>query len=152
MNSSFFNFDIILPPSPLDVKSRALGANEKRIMILFECDKDNFKDQEAYLEKILAAAKINLQKDTVYFNLTDKESISFQQLNQIYTPNYLLLFGLSPDRIGLQVNYQPYTPFVFQSKQLLFVDALGAILEEKQRKERQMAGLLWKNLQAMFLT
>ena len=146
----FLDFDLFYAPEYKIAQNRINGQGQKGVIILFETNEEH-TELASFLKKVLSAAKLVLDKDASLIALTTDENLSFSGLCQQTDVRYLLSFGITPERIGLQVNCQKYAPFKFKDVQFLFADPLVAIYEERQQGGKKMSGALWKALQALFL-
>ena len=147
---SFYDFDLFVVPERITPSNRITGSGQKGVIILFESEEDN-PELISFLSKILSAVQLELAKDANLIHLKASEGINFSGLCQQKDVAYLLSFGISPQRLGLQLNYQKYIPFQFKECQFLFADQLPLIFEERQEGGKKMSGALWKALQALFL-
>ncbi len=143
MRSNFFEFKLY--PFPEQAKPWE-GTNEKGLSLFIAGDATEAGSVE-YLQKILQAVHYELEKDTHYLFLTAGASISF--LSQVPSRRSMI-FGISPERLGLNVRAPLYQPFVLQQYHLLFADPLSVLLQERQAGKKQKAAALWQSMRVFF--
>jgi hypothetical protein len=105
-----------------------------------------FPGNKDFLVKILAAAQVNPEKDTLWTSVPIDTPIGLTSVLKLKQPDQILVFGLTPQMIGLQVDMPLYRPTEFYGATWLFSEALSVLEPDKSRK-----GLLWKALQQLFL-
>ena len=76
---------------------------------------------------------------------TTKNDFSFSSLQKATSIQKAFFFGVSPAKVGLQVNHQKYQPFTINDCTFFFGDSLTAINNNKQLKKA-----LWGALQKIF--
>jgi hypothetical protein len=140
----FFSFKIISPPEIHD-----LAAGKEKIAAgstLILCSNDQGQSQQtAFLEKILQAVQVELGKQAFLIRLTASEKISSSSYLEVPAISKILVFGLPPEQIGLQIEVTPYELFHFCDRQMLFADSLADISSKKSLKR-----LLWEALKVLF--
>ncbi|MFK7934859.1 MAG: hypothetical protein AB8G22_15225 [Saprospiraceae bacterium] len=142
MNSSFFDFQVFLPPTG-DIS--VVGQHQKKVTIL--CDySDDTTEQIDFLRKIMSAAKFDLDTDVALIQLKNQQDWQFVSYQRQSQPKYCISFGVTPQRMGLQFNTQPYQPFSYADCTFLFAHPLANLQENVAYK-----GALWKCLQHLFL-
>lgn len=99
-----------------------------------------------FLSKVLAAARLNLEKDTAFAEIQPGECVSFLPILKDKHATHLLVFGLSPAQLGLAVEMQLYQAQIFYGATFLWADRLSVLEPDKTRK-----GQLWQALQRIFL-
>lgn len=149
MNSSFLDFKIIAAPDQLALPERCVGGNQKKILVVYCSGKENL--EKPFLAKVLAAAKIDIEQDILTLQLTAGEKFSLAQLLNFAPFNYCLLFGITPQQAGIQIQPTLYQAFVLGQKTFLFADDLAVIQEERQKGGKEKAGALWMALKALFV-
>lgn len=102
--------------------------------------------QKEFLVKILAAAHINMEKDTLMAEIKGSEAVSLLPVLKEKQPEYILVFGLAPSDVCLSIDAPLYKPFAFYGATWLFAEPLSVLEPDKTRK-----GLLWRALQQLFL-
>lgn len=121
------------------------GQFARRIWVLALAEPLHGAANREFLGKVLAAANLNLEKDTLFAEIPVGEPVTFSTDIKDKQPEHILVFGLSPAQLGLTLNMRPYTPFSFYGATWLFADALSALEPDKTRK-----GQLWSALKQLF--
>lgn len=150
MNNTFDNFNLIAVPDLAQVQNLGKGAHEKGLIIFWESALVETQDLEQFLSKILTAVQFNLQNDAFLIQLKPNQKIPFTSINHLKPNQYLISFGIEPNRLGLHFTFLKYQNFKHQTIKYLFADDLQAIFEERQRGEKQMSAALWKALKRLF--
>lgn len=122
-----------------------VGGHEKKVTIISNYS-DSDVDNIAFLRKIIAATKFDLDKDAALISLSNKQKLHFVTYQQQKQPDYCLLFGVMPQQLGLNFNMQYYQPFTYINCTFLLAHTLKELQENVTYK-----GSLWKCLQHLFL-
>lgn len=123
----------------------ASGGFAQRILLIALSEPENAGAQD-FLTKILAAARLNLQKDTLFAQIPAGEPVTVLPAIKHKHAEHILVFGLPPGRIGIVADIPLYQPQLFYGATFLFADALSVLEPDKARK-----GKLWQALQQLFL-
>lgn len=137
--------DLLFLPSQTDVLRLASGGFARRVFVLASIEPQQAGNRD-FLIKILAAANINLEKDTLYAETPATETVSFLSVLKEKQAEHILVFGFSPEAVGLSIETPLYVPFDFYGATWLFAESLPVLEPDKGRK-----GLLWRALQQLFL-
>lgn len=120
------------------------GAFEKKILIVALAEPQCPGNRE-FLGKVIAAAGLDLMRDTFYAEVPDSEPFSciagFSQ-----KPRFVLIFGLPAAQAGLQFQPPLYQPLDFHGSTWLFADSLAALEPDRIKKSN-----LWNALKSLFL-
>lgn len=101
------------------------------------------ESQKTLLFRMITAVGLDPEED-VWIVQTDKNrAINPSLLSLSY--RYVIIFGLPPSAVSLNINHQMYKVCVLDQSKALFCDPL-AVLESSQDKKK----LLWESLQLMF--
>ncbi|MBK8556653.1 MAG: hypothetical protein IPL65_13180 [Lewinellaceae bacterium] len=100
-----------------------------------------------FLTKVLAAVQINLEQDTLFVPLKQGETHGIAAALKAKQPERVLVFGLPPLALQLNLQVPKYQPFDFYNCSWLWADTLAQIEQDKALKTR-----LWQALQQLFLT
>lgn len=122
------------------------GNFARRIWVLALAEPDFSRANRDFLEKVLAAAHLNLEKDTLFAEIPAALPVHFSTDLKRREPEQVLIFGLLPSQLGLAIEAPPYRPVSFYGVTWLFADALSVLEPDKNRK-----GQLWSALKQMFL-
>jgi hypothetical protein len=132
----------IVPETPLSEKGQGQYAQKVMVVVQVEPAYPGWKD---FLEKLLGAAKLNLDQDTRLYMLNAGDSVQIAREIKSKQPDQVLIFGMTPDSLGLHIVATKYQPLFFGNTTLLFGDALS-ILEPDRNLKTQM----WTALKAIF--
>jgi hypothetical protein len=124
----------------------AVGDFARRIFIITQLE-PAAAENRAFVTKILAAAQLNLDLDTLFAEIPPGEPRTIACDLRDKKPLHVLVFGIPASQLGLSLQISPYQPFHFHGANWLFADALSALAPDKNKK-----GLLWAALQKMFLS
>ncbi len=149
LQPTFLDFDLLDVPERDSVSAQMRGQNQKNVLIVFPCDESK-EELEAFLGKIFAAVQLDIKKDTIILNLTDRQRFSFIGTNQAQNFKTVIAFGIDAARMGVQFATPPYLPVQHEGTTFLFADDLEAIFEERQAGGKQMSGALWAALKEIF--
>ncbi len=119
------------------------GSFAKRILVIHAIGSQHELD---FLSKVLAAAQLDMSRDTLRFALPPGQIFDLRGIANAKSPTHVLVFGVSPDQLGLTLNAPLYEPFEFYGAAYLFAEDL-AILEPDRAKK----GSLWQALRQLFL-
>ena len=122
------------------------GGFSRRVWVLVCADPARQKQNRDFLSKVLSAAQLNLEKDTLFAEIPASLPVHFSTDLKNKTPEQVLVFGLAPAQLGLNIAAPLYSPVSFYGVTWLFADAPGVLEPDKNRK-----GLLWAALKQMFL-
>jgi len=130
-------------PESKDNPIPILGSGLKNLLII--SDKDHCGENErTTLSKMIGAIKYAFPDDIFWVELSKDEAT----MASVIMPTYkdVILFGISPERAGFNIEYKPYHIVQFEQRRLLYCDHLQEIVTNVQKKQ-----LLWTKLQEMFL-
>ncbi len=146
MKTSFLDYQIFPTPELNEFSGQLTGTNARQVLVGFFDEQSD--EREAYLTKIMSAAKLNLSEDCLILRGSlDTRFPSFAQMHQANAFKQAVLFGIKPSDLGLNLEIPPYQPVVFNHCTFLFVDKISAIEPSKERR-----AALWTCLQRMFLS
>lgn len=138
--------DLIFLAPDRPVSDLAGGHFARRIWVLALAEPAAATANRDFLTKVLAAANLNLEKDTRFAEIPPNMPVHFSADMQHNKPAQVVVFGLQPAQIGLSVSMPLYQPVEFYGCTWLFADALSVLEPDKTRK-----GQLWSCLKQMFL-
>ena len=141
----FSERDLIFRVPQQSILDLARGGFARQVWVL-SAEPEGQAEALDFLTKILAAARLNLEKDTLFVRLPAKTQVSILPALKVKHGEYILVFGLSPSDIGLTVDIPMYHPLPFYGTTFLFADALSSLEPDKALKSK-----LWQALQQMFL-
>lgn len=150
MKPGFFDFHLFPLSDWEQLGSRLSGGNARHVLIVMEHQEDD-KELTDFLGKILSAAKLNLEEDTLLLKLTKGENISLPNLSQAKPVKYVLLFGVGPRQLGVHFPLVADEPTRFGKVLFLYSPPLRSLFEERKAETRPKAASLWKNLKQLFV-
>ena len=142
----FFDFDIYQFPDNELVDKIVRGLNKKQFLIIFSCPEKEETELTPYLQKILTALSVQMDEDTHYLNLPAGTEINLSHFLQHSATKKILLFGIQPHLLSLNIQIPPYTVFPFLGCKWLCADPLEAIFAERNQTIRPKAAALWTAL------
>ena len=137
--------DLLFSIPDKSLLSLATGSFAKRIFVVAQSE-PAFPQSSQFLTKILTAAGINLEKDTLFAELKEQDQFSFLPVIKERHATHILVFGIAPKQLGLNANCLKYQPFDFYGSTFLFADQLSLLEPDKSLKAK-----LWQALQQLFL-
>lgn len=146
LNTAFFDFTVYNISDTENFNQLVSGDNQRRILIGFLDEQHEML--ELFLNKIISAAKIDLEKDCLILR-GSPENVSIPTLTQIKSFHKIekaVLFGIIGKDLGLNIETHLYIPFAFNNCQFMFTDKLSVIENSVERKKA-----LWNGLQTLFL-
>lgn len=141
----FSERDLLFQVPEQSILGRARGGFAKLVWVL-SAGADNTPGGLDFLSKVLTAARLNLEHDTLYVEVPPHTPVSILPALKEKHGEHILVFGLSPAEIGIVADFPRYVPTPFYGSTFLFADALAVLEPDKVLK-----GKLWQALQQMFL-
>jgi hypothetical protein len=142
----FFDFDMYQFPDNELVEKMVRGLNKEQFLIIFSCPEEDEKELNPYLQKILTAMGTQMEVDTHYLNLPLGTEIKLSHFLQHTATGKILIFGIQPHQLSLNIQIPPYTVFPFLGCKWLWADPLGDIFAERNQTTRPKAAALWTAL------
>ncbi len=141
--NSFFDYKVFVAADADNVDFIVIGQGEKKILWIL----NDQPEQEDFLQKISAAAKLELLKDVFLVRVSAETStLSIQKFIKINFVTNIIVMGTLPNFLGLNFRTKKYEVKTFQGVKYLFTDDLSAIsLNNNLKKD------LWTAMQTMFL-
>ena len=143
------NFQIFAVSESKAPLERCRGNNQRNLLVIYEEEKRE-EVLESFLATVFSALKLELQRDILLLQLTPGEQLSFAALRRQRVIDYLISFGVPPQRLGIQVEYDHYRPFIIESTHFLFAGNLRQIWEAHQQGDKHRSAVLWKSMQLLF--
>ena len=139
-----FSFEeLVFRASDQSVSTLSKGKFARQILVLTLAESDS--NHISFINKVLAAVKLDLEVDALYAEVAPGQAINcFSGLKS--PPKFVLVFGLSPKHVRCFANVRAYEPLSINRCTWLFADALS-ILEPNRDKKTQ----LWNALKSVFL-
>ena len=139
---NFFNAPIY---SCKDISSQiqTTGNNSKGILVI--CQNFNNSEISDFLKKILAAVNTDIDVDCALLDIKYDTEITWSELMRSKKQEKVLLFGIEPAQLGLNLKLVKYQLLNWNGMKILYSDSLEHVLADKNKK-----GFLWRELQLMF--
>lgn len=150
MKNSYLDYKIFVSPELSQISSTLSGDNKRFILIGYKDEQNT--EMEAYLQKILSAAQLDLAHDCLVLKSTEGQPLpSFAQISHKNTIEKALLFGIFPNDLGLNINVPKgtnadpqYIPFEFRGCTFLFTDKLSDIQPSPHKRKD-----LWDSIRSL---
>lgn len=120
-----------------------IGSEEGKLLVVV--DESAFgTEEETMLNNMISAIKFDPKSDISKLILKQGQSIILSNLQRDF--NNILVFGVIPEQLGLNIEYKLYDILHFEKCRMLICDSIIEIKTVIQKKQ-----LLWSRLQEMFL-
>jgi hypothetical protein len=124
--------------------SDAKGDFAKRVLVLTGTEGNNSL-LYTFLEKVLGAVGVDLQKDALWVAIDPEQApVSAIGLFKAKQPAHAIVFGLTPEQLGFNIQVPFYQPFEWQQAVFLWAETLQ-VLEPDRTKKTQ----LWQALKLL---
>ncbi len=132
-------------PSPIN-NIVSLGNNLKKIVLLVTSAEAIYlpDDELNFLLGILNACKLSMA-DVALINISKNPSVTYQQVAKHFKAEKIFLFGLSPEVLGLPLQFPHYQIQHFNNQVYLSSVSLTTLQTEKEEKLK-----LWNCLKKIF--
>jgi hypothetical protein len=140
----FSKEDLLFMVPETALADQATGQYAQKVMVIVAAE-PAFPGWKDFLEKLLGAAKINLQQDTRLYWIEAGTSFRVAQEIKNKQPEQVLFFGIQPDSMGLHIQVSKYQPLFFCNTTMVFADALS-----KLEPDRNLKTQMWTALKVMF--
>lgn len=141
----FSTNDLLFPVPEPGAQPAGAGGFARRVLVVRSSDAGSVA-AEPFLSKILAAANLNLAQDTLLIDCPEPGGLRLLPVLKSRQPTHVLVFGATPELLGLRLQAPLYQAFYFYNTTFLFADKLSLLEPDKNRK-----GQLWRALQGIFL-
>lgn len=120
-----------------------IGSEEGKLLVVV--DESAFgTEEETMLNNMISAIKFDPKSDISKLILKQGQSVILSNLQRDF--NNILVFGVIPEQLGLNIEYKLYDILHFEKCRMLICDSIIEIKTVIQKKQ-----LLWSRLQEMFL-
>ncbi len=150
MNPVFNKLKISLIPETDQFSSDFSGANRKGILIITKSAAELSGEERNFLAKIMKAVDCELDEDNLFLNVKPNTQLSLAAVKRKHSFSKVVVFGASPESLGLNFTQLAYQPITVGEQEFLFADPLSVLYEERQRGGKQKSAQLWKALKMMF--
>lgn len=121
-----------------------VALNQKNIIIFLNSDENNSKVND-FLLNVMKAVKVDFSEACNLISVNKDSLISFKNILQTERSLKILIFGVSPSQLDLKINFPSYHCFQFLHHQIIQVEKVMLIQDDKNRKLK-----LWNELKFMF--
>lgn len=135
---NYYQVDSLAVPS-----QEMTGAFEKKFLILMEVEDEN-EPNTILLKNILNAINIEFPTDVKIGYLASDQSYQLLSFLQSHQPKTILIFGLQPKILSLNIAFRPYDLIQLHECQWIFADSLSKISQDKLLKKN-----LWEALKRL---
>ncbi len=129
---------------------RELPSDARPTVVIWESRPEAGEALVPFLHKIFEALPVQSEREVFLLALTPGQRLGLLVLLRQLQARRIIVFGISPPRLGLAVAPEKYELFRLGMRRYLWADDLQAIREEREAGGRSMSGPLWKALQTMF--
>ncbi len=143
---NFLDFQIFAPNDQNNESFDSDHSKEKTTLVIYEPVNEH-KELETFLTNILKAAKLDISKDVNLLKTTAESGFSFIRLKTKTSIGKVLIFGIPPKKLGINLDLKLYTSLEFQGCIFLLADSLATIQSKVDKKRA-----LWTCLQQIYLT
>lgn len=121
-------------PETLLSWSSVAGNNEKNILVLLP--QGDLATSLPYLQKVLSAARIDLEKDTHYLGIDPASAFVLFSQPDINRYRYIFLIGIQPETAGLSIpSASPYLLLEYETVTCIVTPALQEIAHQPKEKK-----------------
>lgn len=132
----------VIPENEAQKKFLA-GEGHKGLLIVVDTKNFDVQEEET-LRKLVGAIGFDYIRDIYLWKWSRELDCSIGLMGKSY--NDLLMFGVTPEQVGLFVDYKAYTVHLLEQSRLLVSDSIRDINSQPAKKQ-----VLWSMLKKMFL-
>lgn len=151
MKPGFFNFKVFVLPEGEAPPTAGYGQGQKGLLVIYAPGETPTETLNGFLNKILQAIKYDLERDAITYYKTPQHPLSLADLVREGAFQHVLLFGITPAQIGLNLDISTYEPTTWEHTHILPADGLEAIYRERQAGGKEKSARLWAMLKQTFL-
>ena len=145
LSSSFLDFQIFAPSDHKTEQIVPGQSNQFTSLVVYQPEAKN-EELETFLSNILTAAKLDMSKDVFLLKTTIESGFSFSKMKTNATIEKVIIFGIPPGKLGINLDLQWYVPMTFQNRIFLLANSLSVIRSDVNKKRA-----LWSCLQEIYL-
>lgn len=142
---SLYEFQKYALESKEITSKRLKGSNQKALLVVLKTDE---KSLIPFLQKILQAIKMDWEKDILVLEIDSNTNLKLSEIWDSHKINQVLVFGIPPKQLGLNINIKAYEPLNWTNRQLLFSHDLTYLNDPKHAAYKKT---LWNALKSLFL-
>ncbi len=143
--TAFLDFQIFAQSEQTFDEIDPTQSNQFTTLVVFQPDVEN-EELEKFLSNILTAAKLDMSKDVFLYRSTSKTDFSFIRSKTKAKIEKVIIFGIHPKKLGINLDMKLYNPLNFQDCTFLLANSLAEIQADQNKKK-----LLWTCLQEIYL-
>jgi len=151
LKPGFFNFKVFVLPEGDNPLPPGHGQGQKGLLVVYAPGETPSETLSAFLNKILQAIDYDLDRDAITYYKTPQQPLSLSELLREGTFRHVLLFGITPAQVGLNLDASPYEPTTWENVHILSADGLEAIYRERRAGGKEKSARLWAMLKQSFL-
>jgi len=144
LNSQIVDYDLFPLATPENIQSQVEGSANKKLLLLLN-QSDQQPELIAFLTKILGAVKYDLSQDAGLLVVTPATQLSLVAYCRHASMEQVIIFGLSPKDLMLNINVVKNQPLSMSGVQFLFTDPLAEMQNNAALKKP-----FWGAMQGMF--
>jgi len=133
----------IIPENEMQGKY-LLGEGRKGLVLVVDANHFDVQEEDT-LRKLVGAIGFDYTRDIYLWKWHRKHDCSIGLMKTVY--NDVLMFGVTPDQVGMYVDYRAYTVHLFEQCRLLVSDSIHEINNQPAKKQA-----LWNILKKMYLS
>lgn len=145
LSAGFLDFQIFAHPEPKNEEFTLDQSQQFSTLVVYQVESDS-EALEKFLSNILTAAKLDMSKDVLLYKSTVKNEFSFIRTKTKSNIEQVIIFGIHPKKLGINLDMKLYTPIDFQDCTFLLANSLSDIKNDQTKKK-----LLWTCLQEIYL-
>ncbi|MEM7105100.1 MAG: hypothetical protein AAF502_18330 [Bacteroidota bacterium] len=149
LNSAFVDFDLYaIPESEFDYQEIKPHDDFSGTLIMTDIPNNVGEEWDSLvglLTKICQSVGLELGSNTTHINIKPETRFKFNKLPKSLKLKRLIVFGPTPDDLGMRLEIKSYQLVKWNTVDLIFVDSLGIIKEDVEKKK-----LLWSLLKQLF--
>jgi DNA polymerase III psi subunit len=142
LKTSNFEYPYYNIPETEFPTGRCIGNNARCTLVLVE--QKDFEEHGVLLTKILRSVELDFERDISFISMRKDEYLKLLPSSNVNEYDHVLLFGISPDQIGLTVNAR---------RTLLKLEHLTVIVSpplDTIGKDASAKRILWEHLKNVF--
>lgn len=145
MNKLFENTYIFRLPE-LSEANITTNATQFKGLVILASEHDLNPENKAKLDQILMAIKYDPDQNITVVTTGENDHISISKMIGKTSAKDVLVFGLTPAQMSLNIKVNKYEWAQFENAQILFSDSLEILKDSKELKNQ-----LWASLKNYFL-
>ncbi len=129
---------------PTSLPKVEMGSEDKSFWVCLEEKEFENPETMTFLGRVLDAALPHWQKKICLWKIPDKEKVQFGAALAAANAKTIVVFGVTPDQMGLQITHHLFRPFEWMGHRILFSKSLEIVSGDQETKKN-----LWMSLQSL---